>query len=98
WVSAVAVVPLTLLSLLTEGPRADLDALRGIQLTGIGAIGYLAFVATLFGFGTWGYLLRQYDASTVAPFSLLVPIVAMATAWLVRRGAGGAPQAHGAGA
>jgi O-acetylserine/cysteine efflux transporter len=84
WVSAVAVVPLTLLSLLTEGPRADLDALRGIQLTGVGAIAYLAFAATLFGFGAWGYLLRQYDASTVAPFSLLVPIVAMGTAWLVR--------------
>ncbi len=84
WVSAVAVVPLLLLSLLTEGPRADLHALRGIELTGIGAIGYLAFVATLFGFGVWGYLLRQYDASTVAPFSLLVPIVGMGAAWLLR--------------
>ncbi|MFI5729205.1 EamA family transporter [Kribbella sp. NPDC051587] len=84
WVSAVAVVPLTLLSLLTEGPRADLDALRGIDVTGVGALAYLAFVATLFGFGIWGYLLRQYDASTVAPFSLLVPIVGMAAAWLLR--------------
>ncbi|MFF1821537.1 EamA family transporter [Kribbella sp. NPDC058245] len=84
WVSAVAVVPLTLLSLLTEGPRADLDALRGIDVTGVGALAYLAFVATLFGFGVWGYLLRQYDASTVAPFSLLVPIVGMAAAWLLR--------------
>lgn len=93
WVSAVAVVPLTLLSLLTEGPREDLDALRGIDLTGVGAIAYLAFVATLFGFGTWGYLLRQYDASTVAPFSLLVPIFGMATAWLVRGEAVGLQQA-----
>jgi O-acetylserine/cysteine efflux transporter len=93
WVSAVAVVPLLVLSLLTEGPRADLDALRGIQLTGIGAIGYLSFVATLFGFGVWGYLLRQYDASTVAPFSLLVPIVGMAAAWLLRGEAVGGQQA-----
>jgi O-acetylserine/cysteine efflux transporter len=93
WVSAVAVVPLLVLSLLTEGPRADMDALRGIQLTGIGAIGYLSFVATLFGFGVWGYLLRQYDASTVAPFSLLVPIVGMAAAWLLRGEAVGGQQA-----
>jgi O-acetylserine/cysteine efflux transporter len=93
WVSAVAVVPLLLLSLLTEGPRTDLDALRGIELTGIGAIGYLAFVATLFGFGVWGYLLRQYDASTVAPFSLLVPIVGMGAAWLLRGEAVGPQQA-----
>jgi O-acetylserine/cysteine efflux transporter len=84
WVSAVAVVPLLLLSLLTEGPQADLDALRTIDLPGIGALGYLAFVATLFGFGVWGYLLRQYDASVVAPFSLLVPVVGMAAAWFWR--------------
>jgi O-acetylserine/cysteine efflux transporter len=93
WVSAVAVVPLLILSLLTEGPQTDLDALRGIDLTGIGAIGYLAFAATLFGFGAWGYLLRQYDASTVAPFSLLVPIVGMAAAWLWRGEAVGLQQA-----
>jgi O-acetylserine/cysteine efflux transporter len=93
WVSAVAVVPLLLLSLLTEGVHADADALKSIDLTGIGAIAYLAFVATLFGFGVWGYLLRQYDASTVAPFSLLVPVVAMAAAWLLRGEAVGVQQA-----
>ncbi|HZX04226.1 EamA family transporter [Kribbella sp.] len=93
WVSAVAVVPLLLLSLLTEGPRADVDALRGIRLSGIGAIAYLAFAATLFGFGVWGYLLRQYDASTVAPFSLLVPVVGMSAAWVLRGEAVGAQQA-----
>jgi O-acetylserine/cysteine efflux transporter len=93
WVSAVAVVPLLLLSLLTEGPQADVDALGSIDLTGIGALGYLAFVATLFGFGVWGYLLRQYDASTVAPFSLLVPVVGMGAAWLLRGEAIGVQQA-----
>jgi O-acetylserine/cysteine efflux transporter len=93
WVSAVAVVPLLLLSLLTEGAQADAEALKSIDLTGVGAIGYLAFVATLFGFGVWGYLLRQYDASTVAPFSLLVPIVAMGAAWLLRGEAVGVQQA-----
>ncbi|MGH3371259.1 MAG: EamA family transporter, partial [Nocardioidaceae bacterium] len=82
WVSAVAAVPLLLLSLLFEGPQADLHALRTIDLTGVGAIAYLAGLATLFGFGAWGFLLRQYDASTVAPFSLLVPVVGMGTAWL----------------
>lgn len=45
---------------------------------------YLAWAATLFGFGVWGYLLRRYDASTVAPFSLLVPVVGLAAAWLCR--------------
>ena len=93
WVSAVAVVPLLILSLLTEGPKADVDAIRAIDLSGIGAIAYLAFVATLFGFGVWGYLLRQYDASTVAPFSLLVPVVGMSAAWVLRGEAVGPQQA-----
>jgi O-acetylserine/cysteine efflux transporter len=93
WVSAVAVVPLLILSLLTEGPRADVEALRTIDLSGIGAIAYLAFAATLFGFGVWGYLLRQYDASTVAPFSLLVPVVGMSAAWVLRGEAVGPQQA-----
>jgi len=92
WVSAVAVVPLLLLSLLTEGPDNDLAALRTIDLTGVGAIAYLSFMATLFGFGAWGFLLRQYDASTVAPFSLLVPVVGMAAAWVLRGEAVGLQQ------
>ena len=93
WVSAVAVLPLLALSLLTEGVQADADALGSIDLTGIGALAYLAFAATLFGFGAWGFLLRQYDASTVAPFSLLVPVVGMAAAWLLRGEAVGHQQA-----
>lgn len=93
WASAVAVVPLVVLSLLTEGPQADVDAIRAIDLSGIGAIAYLAFGATLFGFGVWGYLLRQYDASTVAPFSLLVPVVGMSAAWVLRGEAVGPQQA-----
>jgi len=84
WVSAVAVLPLLVLSLILEGPRADLDALRHLSWTGVGAVGYLAWATTLFGFGVWGYLLRRYDASTVAPFSLLVPVVGMGAAWLLR--------------
>ncbi|MEU4195073.1 EamA family transporter [Kribbella sp. NPDC026611] len=84
WVSAVAVVPLLVLSALTEGVSADLEALHQVSFSEIGAIAYLAYAATLFGFGLWGYLLRQYDASTVAPFSLLVPVVGMAAAWVLR--------------
>ncbi|KAA2258533.1 EamA family transporter [Solihabitans fulvus] len=83
WVSAVATLPLFALSLLTEGPDRDLAALAGLNLPGVGAILYVALASTLFGFGVWGFLLREYDASTVAPFSLLVPIVGMSSAALL---------------
>jgi O-acetylserine/cysteine efflux transporter len=40
-------------------------------------------LSTLVGFGIWGGLLKRYPASTVAPFSLLVPIFGAASAALV---------------
>jgi O-acetylserine/cysteine efflux transporter len=36
---------------------------------------YMAYGATIVGAGIWSYLLLRYPAGTVAPFSLLVPIV-----------------------
>ncbi|MFT2016993.1 EamA family transporter [Streptomyces sp. 796.1] len=83
WVSVVPVLPLVVLSLLFEGPDADLEALRGLDWSGLGVIAYVAWFTTLFGFGAWGLLLRTYDASAVAPFSLLVPVFGMSSAALL---------------
>ncbi|MFG3229125.1 EamA family transporter [Kitasatospora sp. NPDC048194] len=83
WVSAVPPLPLLGLSLLVEGPAADLRALRGITLGGLGTIGYVGLVSTLFGFVAWSHLLRSYDATAVAPYSLLVPVFGMSSAWLL---------------
>ncbi|MEU7477438.1 EamA family transporter [Lentzea sp. NPDC042327] len=77
WVSAVAVLPLFALSALTE----DMSALGRMDWAGVGAIGYVAWVSTLLGFGIWGFLLRRYESSVVAPFSLLVPVFGMFSAW-----------------
>lgn len=83
WVSLVPVLPLLGLSLMFEGARPDLHALSRLDWAGVGAIVYVAWVTTVFGFGVWGFLLRTYDASTVAPFSLLVPVFGMSSAALV---------------
>lgn len=77
WVSAVAVLPLFALSLLTE----DVSALSRLDWAGVGAVGYVAWISTLLGFAVWGFLLRQYESSVVAPFSLLVPVFGMFSAW-----------------
>ncbi|MCX5390818.1 EamA family transporter [Streptomyces sp. NBC_00094] len=82
WVSTVPVLPLLALSLLLEGPERDLAALRGLDWTGVGVIVYVAWITTVFGFGAWGWLLRRYPASSVAPFSLLVPVFGMSSAAL----------------
>ncbi|MFF8377059.1 EamA family transporter [Streptomyces sp. NPDC015661] len=83
WVSTVPVLPLLALSLLLEGPERDLAALRGLDWTGVGVIAYVAWITTVFGFGAWGLLLRRYPASSVAPFSLLVPVFGMSSAALI---------------
>ncbi|MEW9517723.1 EamA family transporter [Streptomyces tubercidicus] len=84
WVSVVPPIPLALLSVPFEGWDADLRALQHLNLSGVGAALYVAWGATLFGFAAWGYLLRTYDAPTVAPFSLLVPVFGLAAAWIFR--------------
>jgi O-acetylserine/cysteine efflux transporter len=78
WVSAVPPIPLFIMSWLFEGEAAMAD----ITLVGVGSVVYLALVSTLLGFGIWGFLLRTYSASVVAPFSLLVPIFGMSTSAL----------------
>ncbi|MFD3823998.1 EamA family transporter [Streptomyces sp. NPDC058625] len=82
WVSTVPVLPLLALSLLLEGPSRDLEALDALDLPGAGALLFVAWGATVFGFGAWGWLLRRHPASTVAPFSLLVPVFGMSSAAL----------------
>ncbi|MGA4985273.1 EamA family transporter [Streptomyces cellulosae] len=82
WVSTVPVLPLLALSLLLEGWSADLEALRSLDWPGAGTVLYVAWGATVFGFGAWGWLLHRHPASTVAPFSLLVPVFGMTSAAL----------------
>ncbi|MGP3984841.1 EamA family transporter [Streptomyces sp. KR80] len=83
WASLFPVLPLLALSLLLEGPDADLAALRSLDWSAAGTVAYVAWVTTVFGFGAWGFLLRTYPASSVAPFSLLVPVFGMSSAALL---------------
>jgi O-acetylserine/cysteine efflux transporter len=83
WVSALAVLPLFALSALFEGPRRDWAALRTVTWPAAGSVLFVGLVATVVGFGVWGYLIRTYSASMIAPFSLLVPVFGMSAAALL---------------
>lgn len=83
WASLIPPIPLAILSFLTED-RANLASLGDqISWIGIGSILYLAYPVTLLGFAIWGRLLATLPVGLVAPFTLLVPIVGMATSALV---------------
>lgn len=77
WVSIVPPLPLFLMSWIFEGGDAISAAITGMTLTGVASVFYLAFGATILGFALWGFLIRTYSASLVAPFSLLVPVFGM---------------------
>ncbi len=56
------------------------QSLITIDMTTILSLLYLAFVATILGYGIWGALLGRYETWRVAPLSLLVPVVGLASA------------------
>ncbi|MFC4052915.1 EamA family transporter [Actinomadura syzygii] len=83
WMSLVPPLPLLALSLIFEGPGAIPDAVHDLSLTGAASMAFIAYVSTLFGFGVWGWLMRRYEASTVAMYSLLVPPFGLLSAALI---------------
>jgi len=89
WMSVVPPLPLLALSLVVEGP----DAI-GTSLTTLGTrqgalalsgLLYTVLVATVVGSGVWTSLMARHPSSTVAPFSMLVPVVGIAASWLLLR-------------
>jgi O-acetylserine/cysteine efflux transporter len=96
WGSLIPPLPFLALSYALEGPQRIAAALSGIDATSIFAVVYLAFIATLLGYGLWSRLLARYPASQVAPFSLLVPIVGLASASVFLDEHLSAPQIAGA--
>ncbi|MBS6739946.1 O-acetylserine/cysteine exporter [Phytobacter diazotrophicus] len=83
WSALIPIIPFMVASLVFEGPALMRQSLVSIDLTTILSLVYLAFVATIVGYGIWGSLLGRYETWRVAPLSLLVPVVGMASAALL---------------
>ncbi|ECE4477792.1 O-acetylserine/cysteine exporter [Salmonella enterica] len=80
WSALIPSLPFLLSSLLLEGADHITQSLITIDMTTILSLLYLAFVATILGYGIWGALLGRYETWRVAPLSLLVPVVGLASA------------------
>ena len=74
WGSLVAFPPMLVLSLVVEGPAAIATSFAQLEWSTVGAVLYLVFLSTHFGYSVWGYLLNKYPSATIAPFSLLIPV------------------------
>lgn len=75
-------IPLFLLSYVFEGPEQISAAVSGISVASAWALLYIVLGSTLAGYTIWGFLLKNYAATQVAPFGLLVPIFGVFSGWL----------------
>ena len=85
WMTVVPPVPLLALSLVVEGPEQITSALAdapGAWAANVG-LAYTVVLATIVGSGIWTSLLARNSASSVAPFSMLVPVAGLGSAWLI---------------
>ena len=86
WMTVVPPVPMLALSAMVEGPSTGWQALAasfGPQgWPGLVALAYIVIPATIVGSGLWSILMSRNPAGLVAPFSLLVPVVGIAGAWI----------------
>ncbi|MCZ4500051.1 MAG: EamA family transporter [Marmoricola sp.] len=81
WSSVVVPVPLFLLSLALDGPSTVTHALGHLGWHAVISTGYTAGLASLVGYSIFNGLLARYPASSVVPFILIAPPVAMLSAW-----------------
>lgn len=84
WSALVVPIPAIVLSLLIDGPAEVGTALTHLSGEAIASTVYTAVGASLIGYGIWNSLLARHPASAVVPFVLLVPVVGIATAWIVQ--------------
>lgn len=82
WSALVPPIPLAVASLLLEGPHDIGHAFAHVGAGGLLALVYIVVGSTFFGYGVWTWLMRQHPASTVAPFTLMVPVVGIGAAWV----------------
>ena len=83
WSALVVPVPALGASLLLDGPDAVGGALVALSWQALVATAYTAVLASLVGYGIFNTLLSRNPPAAVVPWILLVPPVAMLSAWVL---------------
>lgn len=81
WWSVGPPLPLLGLAAVVDGPGVLAAAARSVTWAAVAGLLYIVVVSTFFGYTVWNRLLARYPASAVAPFTLLVPIFGVLSAW-----------------
>jgi O-acetylserine/cysteine efflux transporter len=81
WCGAVPIVPFVLLSLTFDDPVTRWQWVDAPFTTWI-AVAYVGWMSTIIGYAMWTRLLKRHPVNRVAPFSLGVPVVGIASGML----------------
>lgn len=86
WMSVVPPLPMLALALAFEGPEQIASSLTtSLSADAVPAwlgLAYTVLIGTVLGSGVWVWLMSRHPAGRVAPFSMLVPVSGLTTAWL----------------
>ncbi|MDD4088330.1 MAG: EamA family transporter, partial [Tissierellia bacterium] len=75
WSGLIPPIPMLGLALMLDTPETLLNVLKNLSGISIFAVLYLAYGATLIGYGIWSILIAAYPLNMVTPIPLMVPIV-----------------------
>jgi len=77
WAGLLPIVPFFALAWIFEGREVVAASFRALGPASWASVAYLAWAATLTGYGLWNRLLSRYPAAQVTRFTLLVPVVGL---------------------
>lgn len=83
WGMLFAPVPLVIFSLLLNGSEGLIASIHAWDSHNTVAVLFQAYPTTLFGYWIWNKMILRYPFSTVAPLTLLVPVFALISGFLM---------------
>lgn len=81
WGNVITVLLFAVASMALHGMAGVVQQIEGMTWRGWLSVGFLAYVAGLMGYASWGSLLARYPAGTITPLALLIPIIALMVAY-----------------
>ena len=83
WSALVPPLPLAALSWVFEGGAAAWHMVAAASALTWACVLFMAWGATLFGFGSWAGLMHRYPTALISPFALLIPVSGVISGWLL---------------
>lgn len=82
WMSLFPPIPFFFGSLGFEGWDIMKDVITHLNVKMFWCLAFIVVFSTWIGGTCWAYLFKKYDASVVAPYSLLIPVFGIMTSWM----------------